>query len=91
MSYEFKGFVNRLSYDCNIDIDRDVSTANCRSSSVFQLFNDQRKLGRKEERTHKLSLFYHEEHRSRNSLKRCREKKNRSKKYERNMMLKGMI
>ena len=46
MSYEFKGFVNRLSYDCNIGIDRDVSTANCRSSSVFQLFNDQRKLGR---------------------------------------------
>ena len=28
-----KGFVNRLSHDCHIDIDRNVSTACCRSSS----------------------------------------------------------
>ena len=28
-----KGFVNRLSHDCHIDIDRDVSTAYCRSLS----------------------------------------------------------
>ena len=27
------GFVDRLSHDCHIDIDRDVSTAYCRSSS----------------------------------------------------------
>ena len=27
-----KSFVNRLSHDCHIDIDRDVSTAYCRSS-----------------------------------------------------------
>ena len=27
------GLVNRLSHDCHIDIDRDVSTAYCRSSS----------------------------------------------------------
>ena len=32
-----KGFVNRLSHYCHIDCDRDVSTAHCRSSSVFQL------------------------------------------------------
>ena len=41
-----KGFVNRFSHDCHIDIDRDVSTAHCRSSSVFQLFNNPKKLGR---------------------------------------------
>jgi len=29
----YKGFVNRLSHDCHIDSDRDVSTAFCRSSS----------------------------------------------------------
>ena len=29
----FKGLVNLLSHDCHIDIDRDVSTAYCRSSS----------------------------------------------------------
>ena len=28
-----KGLVYRLSHDCNFDIDRDVSTAHCRSSS----------------------------------------------------------
>ena len=28
-----KGFVNRLSHDCHIDIDHDVSTVYCRSSS----------------------------------------------------------
>ena len=41
-----KGFVNRLSHDCHIDIDRDVSTEYCRSSSVFKLFNNRRKSGR---------------------------------------------
>ena len=30
----FKGFANRLSHDCRIDIDRNVSTAYRRSSSV---------------------------------------------------------
>ena len=28
-----KGLVYRLSHDCNFDIDRDVSTAHCGSSS----------------------------------------------------------
>ena len=28
-----EGFVYRLSHDCHLDIDRDVSTAYCRSSS----------------------------------------------------------
>ena len=28
-----EGFVYRLSHDCHLDIDRDVSTAHCRSSS----------------------------------------------------------
>ena len=28
-----KSLVYRLSHDCNFDIDRDVSTAHCRSSS----------------------------------------------------------
>ena len=28
-----KGFVNRLSHDSDLDIERDVSTAYCRSSS----------------------------------------------------------
>ena len=28
-----EGFVNRLSHDCHLDIERGVSTANCRSSS----------------------------------------------------------
>ena len=28
-----KGLVYRFSHDCNFDIDRDVSTAHCRSSS----------------------------------------------------------
>ena len=28
-----KSFVNRLSHDCHIDIDRDVSTAYCGSSA----------------------------------------------------------
>ena len=40
-----KRFVNRLSRDCHVDIDRDVSTAYFKSSSVFRLFNNQRKLG----------------------------------------------
>ena len=41
-----KGFVKRLSHDCQIDINRDVLTAYCKSSSLFQLFNNRRKLGR---------------------------------------------
>ena len=41
-----KGFVNRLSHDCHIDIDRDFSTEYCRSSSVFKLSNNRRKSGR---------------------------------------------
>ena len=41
-----KGFANRLSYDCRVDIDADVSTAYCGSSSVTQVFNNRRKLGR---------------------------------------------
>ena len=28
-----EGFVYRLSHDCHLDIDHDVSTAHCRSSS----------------------------------------------------------
>ena len=40
-----KRFVNSLSRDCHVDIDRDVSTAYFKSSSVFRLFNNQRKLG----------------------------------------------
>ena len=31
--YILKGLVYRLSHDCHLDIDRDVSTAHCRSSS----------------------------------------------------------
>ena len=46
MSYELKGFVNRLSHDCHIDIDCDVSTEYCRSSSVFKFFNNRIKSGR---------------------------------------------
>ena len=38
-----KVFVNRLSHDCHINIDRDVLIPNYRSSSVFQLFNNRRK------------------------------------------------
>ena len=38
-----KGFVNRLPHDCHKDNERDVSTAYCRSSSVFHRFNNQRK------------------------------------------------
>ena len=48
-----KGFVNRLSHECHIDIDhchididRDVSTEYGRSSSVFKLMNNRRKSGR---------------------------------------------
>ena len=68
-----KGFVNRLSHDCHVDVDRNVSTES-RSSSLFKLFNNRRKSGRTKNilrhgHRHKLSLFYHEEHRSRNSLK----------------------
>ena len=49
-----KGFVvNHLSHDCHINIDGDVPTAYCRSSSVFQLFNNRLKLGR----TKKLIAF----------------------------------
>ena len=33
MDNVFKGFINRLSHDCHIDIDRNVSTACCRFSS----------------------------------------------------------
>ena len=40
-----KRFVNRLSRDCHVDIDLDVSTAYFKSSSVFLLFNNRRKLG----------------------------------------------
>ena len=28
-----EGFVYRLSHDCHLDIDRDISTASCKSSS----------------------------------------------------------
>ena len=48
-----EGFVNHLSRECHIDIDGDVPTVYCRSSSVFQLFNNRRKLGR----TKKLIAF----------------------------------
>ena len=40
-----KRFVNRLSRDCHVDIDREVSTVYFKSSSVFRLFKNQRKLG----------------------------------------------
>ena len=33
MQKNIKGFVNRLSHDCHIDKDPDVSTAYCKSSS----------------------------------------------------------
>ena len=74
-----KGFVNRFSHYCHIDIDRDASTVHCMSSSVLQLFNNRRNLGRTKNidtARHKLhGLFYHEEHRSGNSLKSFHEKK----------------
>ena len=74
-----KGFVNRFSHYWQIDIDRDASTVHCMSSSVFQLFNNRRNLGRTKnidiERHNLYGLFYHEEHRSCNSLKSSREKK----------------
>ena len=76
-----KGFVNRFSHYCHIDIDRDASTVHCMSSSVLQLFNNRRNLGRTKNidtARHKLyGLFYHEKQRSGNSLKSFREKKNR--------------
>ena len=91
--------LNRLSHDCYTDIDDRVSTAYYGSSSVIQLFNNRRKIGRTKNididirhiKLYKNSLFYHEEHRSRNSLKRSREKKSVEKIHIRNMMLTRII
>ena len=44
-----KRFVNRLSRDCHVDIDREVSTAYFTSSSVFRLFNNRKKIRMNEE------------------------------------------
>ena len=53
-----KRFVNSLSRDCHVGINCDVSTAYFKSSSVFRLFNNRRKLGWTKKRIAFLELSF---------------------------------